>query len=149
MVLVENSTPGCFTLLAAWSQFRKYLKGSRLHQSLPDIFLVFPGAAPSALNTLYCFTHFRRKEVPAQNESRCTMPISTAVTSDSTPSAQWIRLPKAPSNLDLNACRDGPSSLCQCLTTLTVKNLSLSSNLNLPYCNLKPLPSDIQTDHHT
>ena len=54
-----------------------------------------------------------------------------------------IRLPRAPSNLVLNDFRDGAptasqGSLCQCLTTLWVKNYSLTSNLNLPSSSLIP-----------
>ena len=45
----------------------------------------------------------------------------------------------------LNTSRDGDSttflgSLFQCLTTLSVKKFFLISNLNLPWCNLRPLP---------
>ena len=45
----------------------------------------------------------------------------------------------------LNTSRDGDSttalgSLFQCLTTLSVKKFFLISNLNLPWCNLKPFP---------
>ena len=43
----------------------------------------------------------------------------------------------------LNTFRDGDStielgSLFQCLTTLSVKKFFLTSNLNLPWCNLRP-----------
>ena len=45
----------------------------------------------------------------------------------------------------LNPSRDGDSttalgSLVQCLATLAVKTFFLISNLNLPWCNLRPLP---------
>ena len=45
----------------------------------------------------------------------------------------------------LNTPRDGDSttslgSLFQCLTTLSVKKFFLISSLNLPWCNLRPLP---------
>ncbi|KAK4810582.1 hypothetical protein QYF61_007319 [Mycteria americana] len=45
----------------------------------------------------------------------------------------------------LNTSRDGdstasPGSLFQCLTTLSVNKFFLMSNLNLPWCNLRPLP---------
>jgi len=45
----------------------------------------------------------------------------------------------------LNTSRDGDSttslgSLFQCLTTLSVKKCFLMSNLNLPWCNLRPFP---------
>jgi len=56
------------------------------------------------------------------------------------------RLPKATSNLALNTSRDGwgihslSGQLFQHLTTLTVKNFPLISNLNLPSFNLKPFP---------
>ena len=45
----------------------------------------------------------------------------------------------------LNTSRDGDSttslrSLFQCLTTLSVKKFFLISNLNLPWCNLRPFP---------
>ena len=52
---------------------------------------------------------------------------------------------KASSNLALNTARDGASpasldSLCQCLTTFTVKNFFLVSNLNLCSFVLNPSP---------
>ncbi|KAK4832719.1 LOW QUALITY PROTEIN: hypothetical protein QYF61_025208, partial [Mycteria americana] len=45
----------------------------------------------------------------------------------------------------LNTCRDGDSttslgSLFQCLTTLSLNKFFLISNLNLPWCNLRPFP---------
>ena len=54
------------------------------------------------------------------------------------------RLLRAPSSLALNVSRDGASTtslgnLSQCFTTLTVKNFSLTSSLNLPSLSLKPL----------
>ena len=57
----------------------------------------------------------------------------------------WIRLPRALSSLALNVSRDGAStttlgSLCQCLTTLTVKYFLCKSSLNLPSFSLKPFP---------
>jgi len=57
----------------------------------------------------------------------------------------WIRLLRALCNLALNISRDGASitslgSLCQCFTTLIVKNYFLVSSLNLPSFSLKPLP---------
>ena len=54
------------------------------------------------------------------------------------------RLPRAPSNLALNSSRDGrgiyslSGQLFQHLTTLSVKNFPLTSNLNLPSINFKP-----------
>ena len=52
-----------------------------------------------------------------------------------------VRLPRAPSNLALNAFRNRVStslgSLCQHLTVLWVKNFFLTLNLNFPFC-LKP-----------
>ena len=44
----------------------------------------------------------------------------------------------------LNTSNDGDSttslgSLCQCLTIFSVKTFFLISNLNLPWCNLRPL----------
>ena len=53
------------------------------------------------------------------------------------------RLPRATSSLALNVSRDGASTtslanLFQCVTTLSVKNLLLISNLNFPYLSLKP-----------
>jgi len=55
-----------------------------------------------------------------------------------------LKLPWAPSNLDLNAFRNGAptaslGSLCQCFITLWVKNFFLISIINLPSFNLKPL----------
>jgi len=55
------------------------------------------------------------------------------------------RLLKAPSNLALNADREGAvtaslENLCQCLITLRAKNFFLVSNLNLPSFSLKPSP---------
>jgi len=54
-----------------------------------------------------------------------------------------LRLPKAPSNLALSTSRDGHHSfsghLCQCFTTLWVKNFFLTNNLNLSSFSLKPL----------
>ena len=53
------------------------------------------------------------------------------------------RLPRAPSNLALNTSRNGwgihslSGQLFQHLTTLTVKNFPLTSNLSLPFFNLK------------
>jgi len=52
------------------------------------------------------------------------------------------RLPRAPSNLAMNTTRDGASaaslgSLLQHLTTPSVKNFLLTSNLNLSSCSLK------------
>ena len=57
----------------------------------------------------------------------------------------WIRLLRAPSNLAWNVFRDGASTtslgnLCQCFTTLSVKNFFLISSLNLPSFGLKPSP---------
>jgi len=57
----------------------------------------------------------------------------------------WIRLLRALSSLTLNVSRDGASTtslgnLGQCLTTLSVKNFSLLSSVNLPSLCLKPLP---------
>ena len=54
-------------------------------------------------------------------------------------------LPRATSSLALNASRDGASTTSlgnpfQCVTTLWVKNFSLTSNLNLPCPRLKPFP---------
>ena len=56
-----------------------------------------------------------------------------------------VRVLKAPSNLTLNASRDGASTtclgnLCQRPTPLIVTNVLLLSNLNLPSFSLKPLP---------
>ena len=53
------------------------------------------------------------------------------------------RLPRATSNLALNAYRDGAftislGNLFQCFTTLCVKNIFLISNLKLPWLSLKP-----------
>jgi len=61
-----------------------------------------------------------------------------------TPSHQ-TRLLKAPSSLALNTAREGAATaslgnLCQCLTTLVVKNFFLISSLNLPSFSFKPLP---------
>jgi len=54
-------------------------------------------------------------------------------------------LPRASSNLALNASRDREStaslgSLGQHLTTVSLKNFPLTSNLNLPSLSLKPFP---------
>ena len=59
-------------------------------------------------------------------------------------STHQLRLPRASSNLVLNASGDGASTaslgnLFQCLTTLWVKNFLLISNLNLPSFSLKLL----------
>ena len=45
----------------------------------------------------------------------------------------------------MNTSRDSDSttslgSLCQCLATLPEKKFFLISNLNLPWCNIRPLP---------
>ena len=53
---------------------------------------------------------------------------------------------KALSSLALNTAREGAvtaslGNLCQCLTTLMVKNFFLISNVNLPSFTLKPLPN--------
>jgi len=58
---------------------------------------------------------------------------------------QETRLLRAPSNLALNTAREGAAttplgSLCQCFTTLMVKNFILISNLNLPPISLEPFP---------
>jgi len=55
-----------------------------------------------------------------------------------------MSLSSAPIHL-LNTSRDGASttslgSLFQCFTTLSVKKFFLISNLNLPWCNLRPFP---------
>ena len=57
---------------------------------------------------------------------------------------QYIRLASAPSNLALNASRDEASTaslgnLFQHLTTLSVKNSLLVSNLSLPSFSLIPV----------
>ena len=57
----------------------------------------------------------------------------------------YIRLPRAWSNLTLKVSREGASTtslsnLFQCLTTLTVKDFFLISNLYLPSLSLKPFP---------
>jgi len=59
------------------------------------------------------------------------------------------RLLRAPSNLAFNTAREGAATaslgnLCQCLTTLRVKNFFLISNLNLPSFSLKTLPRPYQ-----
>jgi len=51
---------------------------------------------------------------------------------------------RAPSSLALNTSREGAATtflgnLCQCLTTVIVKNFFLISNLKLPSFSLKPL----------
>ena len=56
----------------------------------------------------------------------------------------YTRLLKAPSNLTLSTSRERASTstlgnLFQCLTTLTIKNFFLTSNLNLSSFSLKPL----------
>jgi len=53
------------------------------------------------------------------------------------------RVLRAPSNLALSSAREGAATsslgnLCQCFTTLMVKNFSLISNLNLPSFSLQP-----------
>jgi len=53
------------------------------------------------------------------------------------------RVLRAPSNLALNTASEGAAtaflaSLCQCFTTLMVKNFFLISNLNLPSFSLEP-----------
>jgi len=55
------------------------------------------------------------------------------------------RLLRVPSNLALNAAREGTATaslgnLFQCFTTLMVKNFFLISNLNLPSFSLEPFP---------
>jgi len=55
------------------------------------------------------------------------------------------RLLNAPSSLALNTAREGAATpslgnLCQCLTTLRVKDFFLTSNLNPLSFSLKPLP---------
>jgi len=55
----------------------------------------------------------------------------------------WIRLLRALLNLALKVSNDGASTtslgnLCQGFTTLIVKNLFLTSSLNLPSLSLKP-----------
>jgi len=55
------------------------------------------------------------------------------------------RLLKATSNLALNTAREGAptaslGNLCQCLTTLIVKNFFLMASTNLPSFSSKPLP---------
>jgi len=62
-----------------------------------------------------------------------------------------IRLPKALSRLALNVSRGGASTtslgnLFQCLTTLTVEDFFLMSNLNLPFLPLKPFPLILSPD---
>ena len=57
----------------------------------------------------------------------------------------YTRLLKVPFNLALNASRQGTSTaslgnLFQCLTTLIVKTLFITSNINQPSFSLKPLP---------
>ena len=41
---------------------------------------------------------------------------------------------------ELNPTWPSLGNLCQCLTTLMVKNVFLISNLNLPSCSLEPFP---------
>lgn len=53
-------------------------------------------------------------------------------------------MPRDPSNLTLNTCRDGPSTvsldnLFHCLITFSVKNLLITSNLYVPSVSLKLL----------
>jgi len=53
----------------------------------------------------------------------------------------WIRLPRVPSNLTLNASRNGAptlGSLCRCPTKFCVKNILLISNTNLPSFSFNP-----------
>ena len=57
---------------------------------------------------------------------------------------QQPRLPRATSSLALNACRDGASTaslgnLCQCITTLWVKNFLLKGGIPFFSCWEEPL----------
>jgi len=70
-----------------------------------------------------------------------TEPNPPAVSRDSFTQPRLLR---APSNLALNVPRAGASTtslgnLCQCFTTLMVKNFFLLSSLNVPSLSLKPL----------
>ena len=61
-------------------------------------------------------------------------------------SFHYPRLLKAPSNMALNASKEGisiisPGNLFQYLTTLIVKNFLLIASLSLPSFSLKPLTS--------
>ena len=61
-----------------------------------------------------------------------------------------IRLPRAPSSLALTVSRNGASTtslgnLFQCLTTLTIEDFFVISNLNLPSLSLKPFPLFLST----
>ena len=82
------------------------------------------------------FEHLQRKENPESLWAICSSAPS--------PSPQ-TRLLKAPSSLALNTSREGASTtslgnLFQFLTTLTVKNFFLISNINLPSFSSKLLP---------
>jgi len=62
------------------------------------------------------------------------------------------RLLRAPPNVALNTAREGAATaslgkLCQCLTTLIVKNFFLTSSLNLP--SLSSKPSSLVLSLHT
>ena len=69
---------------------------------------------------------------------------------------QQLRLPRAPSNLALSTSSwwsthnlSGPEfSLCQCLTSLWVKNFLLSSNLDLLSFSSKPSPIVLLPSDH-
>lgn len=67
--------------------------------------------------------------------------------------AHQIRMPRSPSNMVLNACRDrafvaSPGSRGQSLTTLCIKNFLLIANLNLPSSTSKPFPLILSLSHH-
>ncbi|NXD64577.1 PCD23 protein, partial [Eolophus roseicapillus] len=76
--------------------------------------------------------------VPGEFSSFFTVDASTGITMS----------PKAPSSLALNTATDvafttSLGNLIQCLTTLTVRNFFLVSNLNFPCFSLYPLPLDL------
>jgi len=73
---------------------------------------------------------------------KVTQSICPAVSRDT---YSWSGCSEPSSSLTLDVSRDGASTtslgnLCQCLTTITAKNLFLISKLNLTSISLKPLP---------
>ena len=61
---------------------------------------------------------------------------------------------QSPVQPDPSVPRDGApitslGSLCQCLTTLIVENIFVTSNQNLPSFSLKPLPLILSLTDHT
>ncbi|KAK4827886.1 hypothetical protein QYF61_022309, partial [Mycteria americana] len=104
--------------------------------------MIFPGTAFSSICALAFLTPSLHNPAASLYSSQDTCPCFHCLCISFLPFSLTSR---AKSNLTLNVSRDGASTtslgnLCQCFTTLSIKNFFLVSNLNLPSFSFRPLP---------